>query len=38
MGESAFRNNLLSVFMTLLYHCQQLESESVKTSSSLPDI
>jgi hypothetical protein len=38
MGKSAFKNNLPSVFITLLYHCQKLESKSVKTSGSFPNI
>lgn len=38
IDENVFKNNLLSAFITLLYHCQQLESKSVKTSGFLPDI
>jgi hypothetical protein len=26
MDENVFKNNFLSAFITLLYHCQQLES------------
>jgi hypothetical protein len=38
MDENAFKNNPLSVFITLLYHCQQLESKSVKTSGLIFDV